>query len=49
MIKKLLEFVERIKCKLNCCYQSQCSLNEKENKKINQYNIYGKRSSETEN
>ncbi len=36
MIKKLLEIVDRIKCKLSCCYQSKCSLNEK---KIDDYNI----------
>ena len=28
MIKKILEIIEKIKCKFNCCYQSQCSLNE---------------------
>jgi len=28
MIKKILEIIEKIKCKLSCCYQSQCSLNE---------------------
>jgi len=28
MLKKILEIIEKIKCKLSCCYQSQCSLNE---------------------
>jgi len=28
MIKKIMEIIEKIKCKLSCCYQSQCSLNE---------------------
>jgi len=28
MLKKLMEIIEKIKCKLSCCYQSQCSLNE---------------------
>ena len=39
MIKKLLEIVEKIKCKLFCCYKSECSLNEN---KINDNNINGK-------
>jgi len=28
MLKKIMEIIEKIKCKLSCCYQSQCSLNE---------------------
>lgn len=28
MIKKILQIIEKIKCKLSCCYQSECTLNE---------------------
>tara|TARA_R110001632_G_C11211837_1_gene404452 strand:- start:350 stop:493 length:144 start_codon:yes stop_codon:yes gene_type:complete len=28
MWKKLINIINKIKCKINCCYQSQCSLNE---------------------
>ena len=28
MLKKIMEVIEKIKCKISCCYQSQCSLNE---------------------
>ncbi len=28
MIKKILEIIEKIKCKMLCCYKSSCSLNE---------------------
>ena len=28
MWKKLLTIIEKIKCKISCCYQSKCSLNE---------------------
>jgi len=28
MIKKILRIIEKIKCKISCCYESQCSLNE---------------------
>jgi len=28
MLKKILQLLEKIKCKLSCCYESQCSLNE---------------------
>jgi len=31
MIKEILSIIKKIKCKLSCCYQSQCSLND-ENK-----------------
>tara|TARA_R110000744_G_scaffold370029_1_gene480504 strand:+ start:327 stop:485 length:159 start_codon:yes stop_codon:yes gene_type:complete len=31
MLKKLISLLEKIKCRLSCCYQSQCSLND-ENK-----------------
>ena len=31
MVKKLIALIEKIKCKLSCCYESQCSLND-ENK-----------------
>ena len=45
MIKKILEILDKIKCKLSCCYQSQCSLNEN---KINDNNINGKTSEDSE-
>ena len=38
MIKKILKIIEKIKCKISCCYQSQCSLNEN---KINDNDING--------
>jgi hypothetical protein len=28
MLKEILSIIKKIKCKLACCYQSQCSLNE---------------------
>tara|TARA_R110000823_G_scaffold226032_1_gene353785 strand:+ start:763 stop:912 length:150 start_codon:yes stop_codon:yes gene_type:complete len=28
MLKKILSILKKIKCKLSCCYESQCSLNE---------------------
>ena len=28
MLKKILSILQNIKCKLACCYQSQCTLNE---------------------
>ena len=28
MLKEILSIIKKIKCKLSCCYQSQCSLNE---------------------
>ena len=31
MWKKLMTLLQKIKCKINCCYESQCSLND-ENK-----------------
>lgn len=31
MIKKIIALLQKIKCKLSCCYESQCSLND-ENK-----------------
>ena len=31
MIKKIIELIEKIKCKFSCCYESKCSLND-ENK-----------------
>ena len=31
MWKKLIDIIEKIKCKISCCYQSKCSLND-ENK-----------------
>ena len=40
MIKKLLEIVEKIKCKISCCYKSECSLNEN---KIDDINIDGQK------
>ena len=36
MIKKILEIIEKIKCKMLCCYKSSCSLNEN---KIDDNNI----------
>ena len=36
MLKKILRIIEKIKCRLSCCYESQCSLND-ENKIINKY------------
>ena len=33
MLKKLINLIEKIKCKFSCCYESQCSLNDE--KKIN--------------
>ncbi len=36
MLKKLIALIEKIKCKLSCCYESQCSLND-ENKINNKY------------
>ena len=38
MIKKIIDLINKIKCKLTCCYQSQCSLNEN---KIDDNNING--------
>ena len=31
MIKKIIEILKKIKCRLSCCYQSQCSLNDENN------------------
>ena len=31
MIKKILALIEKIKCKISCCYQSKCSLNDELN------------------
>ena len=28
MWKKLIDILQKIKCKISCCYQSKCSLNE---------------------
>lgn len=28
MIKKILQIIEKIKCKISCCYESKCSLND---------------------
>ena len=28
MWKKLIDIIAKIKCKISCCYQSKCSLNE---------------------
>ena len=28
MWKKLIDIIQKIKCKISCCYQSKCSLNE---------------------
>ena len=31
MIKKILRIIEKLKCKISCCYQSKCSLNDLNN------------------
>jgi len=31
MIKKILALIEKIKCKMSCCYESKCSLNDELN------------------
>lgn len=31
MIKKILSVLEKIKCKMSCCYSSKCSLNDENN------------------
>ena len=31
MLKKLVNLIEKIKCRLRCCYESQCSLNDQNN------------------
>lgn len=28
MIKKIIALLQKIKCKINCCYESKCSMNE---------------------
>ncbi len=38
MIKKILRIIEKIKCKIKCCYQSQCSLNDENNLDANSIN-----------
>jgi len=35
MLKEILSIIKKIKCKLSCCYQSQCSLNENKIDPIN--------------
>ena len=35
MLKEILSIIKKIKCKLACCYQSQCSLNENKIDPIN--------------
>ena len=37
MIKKILSIIEKIKCKMSCCYESKCSLNDEN--KLNANNI----------
>jgi hypothetical protein len=37
MLKEILSIIKKIKCKLACCYQSQCSLNDEN--KIDHNNI----------
>lgn len=31
MIKMILRIIEKIKCKISCCYESKCSLNDENN------------------
>ena len=31
MLKKLVNLIEKIKCKLSCCYESKCSINDENN------------------
>jgi len=31
MIKKIIALLQKIKCKMSCCYQSKCSLNDENN------------------
>ena len=31
MIKKIIEFLSKVKCKLQCCFKSKCSLNDSVN------------------
>lgn len=31
MLKKILALIEKIKCHMNCCYESKCSLNDENN------------------
>ena len=38
MIKKILQIIEKIKCKISCCYQSKCSLNDLNNLDANSIN-----------
>ena len=38
MIKKILRIIEKIKCKISCCYQSKCSLNDLNNLDANSIN-----------
>jgi hypothetical protein len=28
MIKKIIEFLSKVKCKLQCCFKSNCTLND---------------------
>ena len=37
MWKKLISLLEKIKCKFMCCYESQCSMNDKN--KLNDIDI----------
>ena len=37
MIKKIIALLQKIKCKINCCYESNCSINEEN--KINDISI----------
>jgi hypothetical protein len=45
MIKKIIDLINKIKCKLTCCYQSQCSLNEN---KIDDNNINGDKTTKSD-
>lgn len=38
MIKKILRIIENLKCKISCCYQSKCSLNDLNNLDANSIN-----------
>ena len=48
MLKKILEFLKSIKFKMSCCYQSSCSMNDKETLKNNLDNLYNEISQDCE-
>lgn len=48
MLKKILEFLKSIKFKMSCCYQSSCSINDKETLENNLDNLYNEISKDCE-